>query len=81
MSSTLDEIIEEAAYIWLNERDDQPCSIRRARLLQMCAELPAQSQSRQDDGDPRPARIHGPDCKCRAANDDTWNTDPELIES
>lgn len=73
--STLDEIIEEAGLIWLRERDHEPCSLRRARLRLMCAELaraapvalPA-SRSNAEPVDHWPM----PDWKSLAAHDDTF---------
>jgi hypothetical protein len=73
MNSPFDAIIEEAALIWLHERDKVPCSIRRIRLEQMIVEhfgpTPAISQS------PSPATLTTSrpliDFKSLAANDDT----------
>lgn len=68
--STLDELIEEAAYIWLNERDDQPCSIRRARLRLMCHELAASEPLNTAMLNAAPRKPQ-PDRKMLAAHDDT----------
>ena len=71
-----DQVIEEAAYIWLHERDDVPCSIRRARLRQMCVELAAVNPiALMLDRNRSAETLHWPmpDRQMMAANDDTFH--------
>jgi len=69
MNSLLDTLIEEAAMIWLRERDNLPCSIRRIRLKQMIDEQASPTPTRPPIPSTTP-RIT--DFKSRAANDDTF---------
>lgn len=66
-----DQLIEEAAYIWLNERDDQPCSIRRARLRQMCSDLLKEQPSTTESLPCIPAPKYPRDWQMLAANNHT----------
>ena len=71
-----DQIIQEAADIWLHERPNVPCSIRRARLRQMCAELAqANPVALLLDRNRRAETLHWPmpDRQMLAANDDTFH--------
>ncbi len=73
MTTPLDAIIEEAAIIWLHERDKVPCSIRRIRLEQMIVEHFSLAPSRSQASSPPTLTTnrHLIDFKSRAANDDT----------
>lgn len=80
MMTAEDMLIEEAAMIWHRERDGLPTTIWRCRFRQMAAEVfgrplpqPPQPQFRENQ-QPRPDR------KCLAAHDNTFETDPELID-
>lgn len=73
MNSPFDAIIEEAALIWLHERDKVPCSIRRIRLEQMIVEHFGPTPSRSPSPSPAAHTTCRPliDFKSLAANDDT----------
>ena len=78
MSTTpLDELIEEAAMIWLRERDQQPCSIRRQCLMLMIYEVAGRPLPERP---PHPAaspaqRRPAVDVRMRQANDHTLEPD------
>lgn len=71
----LEQIIEEAALIWLRERDGMPCSIRRSRLdLMLCEYIHEMINlsplfQAAETPPPLPALPRLPDFKKRAAND------------
>lgn len=67
-----DELIEEAAMIWLHERDGVLCSLRRARLRLMCHELAA-SEPLNATPAPQPKKTP-PDWQMLAANDHTFES-------
>lgn len=71
MIPLLDQLIEEAALIWLHERDGMPCSIRRARLRLMCHEFAAAEplNTAMLNAASRPRQ---PDRKMLAAHDDSF---------
>lgn len=73
MNSPFDAIIEEAALIWLHERDKVPCSIRRIRLEQMIVEhfVPSPSISQSPSTPTLTTTRPFIDFKSLAANDDT----------
>lgn len=73
MNSPFDAIIEEAALIWLHERDKVPCSIRRIRLEQMIVEHFVPAPTRSQAPSPPTLTTTRPfiDFKSLAANDDT----------
>lgn len=73
MPSLLVEILEEAAIIWLRERDGEPTSIRRARLDLMLHEYATQLFATLENSPPAPPpmprRPRLPDWKKLAAHD------------
>jgi len=77
MSTTpLDELIEEAAMIWLRERDQQPCSLRRRRLLLMIHEITIATSQTSPPAKPNCRRGAFCDIRMAQANDTTFDIYP-----
>lgn len=74
--NVLDDLIEEAAMIWLRERDRLPCSIRRQRLMLMIGELTGTRTAAPVPSDAHP-RFPQPDRRMLAANDHSLDPDDE----
>ncbi len=75
-TTPLDEVIEEAAMIWLRERDQQPCSLRRQRLLLMIHEITRDGSQASPPAKPNCHRGPFRDIRMAQANDTTFDTDP-----
>lgn len=79
--SVLDELIEEAGLIWLHERDGVPCSLRRARVVEMCRELVREMPAAGAGLPQWPRWSPCDDWQLRAANDDTFEPLPEMTDN